>query len=252
MVDDDQIDEIRQELAKQGSFRSKLWSGIIFGIGSTLGVAVILYVAVIVVRQFEHLPLIGQYFGTVTPTLEKTLEEKVPNLPERATEEPESSSTSSETSVSSSTSRASSVGTSYFALTLPAGWDVTLEEGSKGLQRSRLQAESDDFVRRVDETTDGPFTPIYYDAGESLDVHVTTTGDTDHGGIQSTKTVELDGVTATYHVFTEPSTMSGQQLDVHATKENLAYTLTFTYNPDKDPNGPQIFDDILASFTFKE
>ena len=253
--DHDKIDEIQHELAKQGSFRHKLWSGIVFGIGSTLGVAVILYVAVLFVHQLQGLPLVGNFFGTVvSPTLEKSLEDKVPSFPESQTKpspaEPEPTTTSTDASTSTG---ATEVSTSLFALTRPAGWDVTLEEGNKGVQRSRLQTESDDFTSHTDESADGPFTPIFYDDGASLDVHVTVGSEQlDHGAIVSTKTVTVDGVSGTYHVFSEPSTQAGQQLDVHLERNNLAYTFTFTYNPDKDPNGPQIFDEILASFTFAE
>jgi hypothetical protein len=141
-----------------------------------------------------------------------------------------------------------------YSISVPADWSVVTDEGAMGVQLSRIVLESPDFSRSVDETAEGPFTPIYYETGATLVIHVmnTSPGLPYHTeGVISESDVTIDGVTAPYHVFKEPSTAAGQLLDAHANYGGNYYLFYMGYNPDTCPAGEDLFRAMLASFRFQ-
>src|SRR4030042_6505579 len=60
-----------------------------------------------------------------------------------------------------------------YSISIPADWAVVTDEGATGVQLSRIVLESPDFSVFVDEAAEGPFTPIYYETGATLVIHVT-------------------------------------------------------------------------------
>ncbi|MDQ3802260.1 MAG: hypothetical protein M3416_00155 [Acidobacteriota bacterium] len=148
-----------------------------------------------------------------------------------------------------------------YSVALPKQWEVTADEGTKGVQLSFMTAESLDYRERRDETADGPFTPIYYEAGAKLRIHVTKGEQelTNYGerggpdtGVILAKHITVDGVGGLYHAFKEPSTQEGQLLNVHLNYQGNNYILTLMYNSLTRPEGEKIFSDILNSFKFSK
>jgi hypothetical protein len=120
-----------------------------------------------------------------------------------------------------------------------------------GMQVSRISLESPDFSMFIDEEAEGPFSPVYYEAGATLVIHVMTPYSPPyHDGVISESDVTIDGVTAPYHVFLEPSTWAGQLLDVHANHGGSYYLFYFGYNPETCPAGEDLFQAMLDSFQF--
>lgn len=141
-----------------------------------------------------------------------------------------------------------------YSISVPAGWSVVTDEGAMGVQLSRIILESPDFSTFVDEAAEGPFTPIYYETGATLVIHVVNTapGPPYHTeGVISESDVTIDGVTAPYHVFKEPSTSAGQLLDAHANYGGNYYLFYLGYNPETCPAGEDLFLAMLSSFRFQ-
>ncbi len=140
-----------------------------------------------------------------------------------------------------------------YTISVPADWAVVTDEGAMGVKISRIILESSDFSRSVDEAAEGPFSPIYYETGATLVIHVmdTAPGPPYHfDGVISESSINIDGVTAPYHVFKEPSTWAGQLLDAHADYGGNHYLFYMGYNPDTCPAGQALFEAMLDSFQF--
>jgi hypothetical protein len=132
-------------------------------------------------------------------------------------------------------------------------WRITAEEGKKGLQLSRITAETPDFRVREDAAAEGPFTPQYYETGAAFSIRAlrdVVGGPTRHGQILRTESITVDGRTGTYHVYKEPSTFQGQLLDVHVIFGGTEYLFEFMYNPATYPQGEDVFKDIVNSVNF--
>jgi len=141
-----------------------------------------------------------------------------------------------------------------YSISVPADWTVVTDEGAMGVQLSRIVLESPDFSVFVDEAAEGPYTPIYYETGATLVIHVTNvaSGPPYHSdGVISESDVTIDGVTARYHVFKEPSTWAGQLLDAHANHGDNYYLFYLGYNPDTCPAGQALFEAMLDTFQFQ-
>ncbi len=121
-----------------------------------------------------------------------------------------------------------------------------------GVQLSMISLESPDFSVFVDEEAEGPFSPIYYETGATLVIHVTTPSSSPYHfqELISDSDVTIDGVTAPYHVFVEPSTWAGQLIDAHANHGGSDYLFYFGYNQETCPAGEDLFQAMLDSFQF--
>lgn len=146
-----------------------------------------------------------------------------------------------------------------YSVVLPEQWVVTADEGTKGVQLSFMTAESPNYRERRDETSDGPFTPIYYESGAKLRIHVTK-GEQEptfygENGVSETVTftkhITVDGVGGIYRVYKEPSTQEGQLLSVHLNYQGSNYRLTLMHDSRAYPEGEKIFLDVLNSFKWK-
>ncbi len=139
-----------------------------------------------------------------------------------------------------------------YSFSVPDGWVTVQDEGAMGGQISRIIVESLDFSVFVDEEAEGPFSPIYYETGATLVIHVMTPSSSPYHfqELISESDVTIDGVTAPYHVFVEPSTWAGQLLDAHADHGGSYYLFYFGYNPETCPAGEDLFQAMLTSFQF--
>ncbi|MBI4032489.1 hypothetical protein HY374_02165 [Candidatus Berkelbacteria bacterium] len=227
----DELRDLARTLRRENSWPRRVWAGVMFGIGATIGVAVILYVAVLLARQFQHLPLVGQYFGKVTPTLEKALEDKVPNVTSKTEEAPKQETNGT---VSGSTK----ISTNYFRLTLPAGWDVKLNQTSTSNEKLKIVAETDDYS----DTTGAQFTVSVLDPAVDPGTPVEAL---------ETESVTVDGVEGTFYRYTDLATGETETRYVRVDYNDLIYTLALAYRPATYTSANAVFDDILSEFTFK-
>jgi hypothetical protein len=140
-----------------------------------------------------------------------------------------------------------------YSLELPDDWQVSFED-AKGVRISSLMAQSPDYKVKIDTAAEGPFTPIYYQAGAGLQVTVLdqplSQNPEPAGAVSEKKSVTVDGVEGTFFAFKEPSTAQGQLLEVRLEKSGRSYTLRFGYNPDTLPGGQALFERIVASLRF--
>lgn len=169
---------------------------------------------------------------TATPTPTPVLSpcEAVPDLPTTVSDQP-----------------------NLYSISVPDGWVTVTDEGAMGMQISRISLESPDYSVFVDEEEEGPFSPIYYETGAVLVIHVTTPSPPPYhgyGGVISESEVTIDGVNAPYHVFLEPSTWAGQLIDAHVNQGGSDYLFYFGYNPETCPAGEDLFQAMLDSFQF--
>lgn len=211
-----------------------IWKGMLFGIGSTVGLALALYLLALVFQTVSGLPIIGSFLdATIGPSIEQTLETRglVPSTSP-------TSSTSSAPSATSSISGSSKVSTSYFSVTMPAGWDVKFNETSELDEKVKLVTESDDHS----ETH-----------GAELTVNVLDTDPGEPLGIKliETKSISVDGIEGTYYRYTNLS-IGNEACYVRLEQNGLIYGLMLSYWPTTYSIGPEVFDDILASFQFKD
>lgn len=140
----------------------------------------------------------------------------------------------------------------FFSVEIPTTWRITADEGKKGLQLSRITAETPDFRVRQDSAAEQPFTPQYYETGAHMSLRALkdVVGPTRHGQTLRTETITVDGRPGTYHVYKEPSTFQGQLLDVHVTFGGTEFLFEFAYNPATYPDGEEVFKAIVNSVRF--
>lgn len=140
-----------------------------------------------------------------------------------------------------------------YSITLPQDWQVTLEN-ARGVRISGLTAQSPDYEVQIDEAAEGPFTPVSYKTGASLQITVLNEPLAQNpqpaGVISEQKPIVLDGVQGTYFVFKEPSTAEGQLLEVRLEKAGRSYHLRWGYNPATLAGGQTLYENILRSFRF--
>jgi len=139
-----------------------------------------------------------------------------------------------------------------YSISVPDGWVITSDEGARGLRVSSIFVESPDFSVFVDEAEEGPFSPVYYETGAALSIHVGAPSSSPYHfqELISESDVTIDGVTAPYHVYVDPSTWAGQLIDAHANHGGNDYTFDFAYNPETCPAGEDLFQAMLDSFQF--
>lgn len=139
-----------------------------------------------------------------------------------------------------------------FRVTLPPGWNITLNEGKKGVQLSRLRAESQDFILRTDPSAGEPFIPHYYEQGATITIRAyrgSASAMAERAGTAS-RPIIIDTFPGTFRDQNEPSTMLGQDVDATVNREGITYYFQFTYNPDTYPSGQDVFQTILDSLRF--
>ncbi|MCA9388577.1 hypothetical protein KC644_02320 [Candidatus Berkelbacteria bacterium] len=246
MAPDDEILEQLKVVSKRNSLPAQFLRGIVFGIGSVIGIAFLVY---LLLPALEKLPVVGQLLEEeVAPPIQETADTK---LPSALQQQSNSTNTTTPSTTSNSTiSGSSKIKADYYSVVLPAGWNLSLKENNQGIQLSRLTAESDDFASHTDDAADGPFTPIYYDSGAVITIHVTEPADSgEHGQVFEEKEVDVDGETALWHQFSEPSTFSGVQYDVHFDHAGRSYLIQFAA-ADSVTDAEVIFNTILDSFEF--
>lgn len=225
---------------REESHWTPIWKGMLFGIGSTVGLALALYLLALVFQTASGLPVIGSFLdATIGPSIEQTLETRglAPSV------SPSASTTSTPTPSSTSAITGSSkVSTNYFSITMPAGWDVKLNQSSNAGEESRLVAESDDYS----ETDGAQLTVVVYETS--------VFAEGDHPCSSSSESIEItvDQVAGTFYRFTDSNDSATENRVACFERNDLIYILELTYRPAAYTIAGTVFDDILASFQFKD
>ncbi|MBI4023108.1 hypothetical protein HY375_03015 [Candidatus Berkelbacteria bacterium] len=233
---EDKIDHLWR---RENSWWTWVWRGIVFGIGSTVGLVLLVYVAVLLANQLELIPGgVGQLAKDLSAILEQSVELRVPGaqkfLPHNGLETDAATQTVQDTA-------------ELYTLALPDDWITTIKEGARADQRSFLQAQSPDFKSRTEGST------VSYQTGASLSVLVTTTPTaTTYPNLTQEKAITVAGQPASYRIYRDDATAEGRLLDARFEHQGNHYRLTLRYNPETYPNGPEGFDEILASVQLTE
>ena len=232
--------------ARERSWLFWIWRGILVGIGSTVGVVVILYGSLYVAQKLTGVPLLGRIAERVTPFLEQSVSDRIQEVEQVFDNEHENQTAPVTQRVTDTAG--------LYSLELPLTWTVTIKEGARETQRSRLEAESPEFRTRVGTSTPSQIEAVYYDAGAKLTAITTKSSTaisaTDELEIIDERQITVAGESATYRSYRDEHIASGRLIDASFTHDGNRYILTMAYNPDKFPEGPTIFQQILDSLTF--
>lgn len=141
-----------------------------------------------------------------------------------------------------------------YTIQAPAAWQVEDSQGPKGVQVSYLQLVSPDFSVRTDPTAEGPFEPVFYEAGAVLTIHVTEgeEGTIPAGEVYETIELVVADQPATWTRFREPSTVEGELIQVSFNADGNNYLLRLGYNPTTFPTAPETLQTILNSWQFPD
>jgi hypothetical protein len=234
---EDKLEELHEDVQeahrKDASIITWLWRGILFGIGSTVGVAAIFYVFILIAEQLAGVPILGTTLQSLEPLVKQTVETRVPNAQKLLPNSP--------LEVSDPASR--------YRLEVPKTWTVTVLEGADGVQVSKVEVESPEFQSRVDESTN----TVYYEDGMKLGVAVVERGEpVEYTDVVEERKLEVAGEAATYTVYRKGNTAAGILTDVTFAHASEQYSITFAYNPEAFLSAQAIIDDILASFSFSQ
>ncbi|MEK7184391.1 MAG: hypothetical protein AAB701_02640 [Patescibacteria group bacterium] len=134
-----------------------IWQGTLFGIGSTVGLGLALYLLSIILRPFTDLPVLGDLIRVAQPSLDQTLTTPIDTETDVQPAE-ESSSTVSPTSTDDNGSH-STIKNNYFSLKLPGSWSLKINQGSGSSILQSTQAESSTgttFTATVSTTSQQP------------------------------------------------------------------------------------------------
>ncbi len=145
----------------------------------------------------------------------------------------------------SDTSHVKLVSHQLFQILIPDDWEYFFQP-TIGMQLSSLEATSPDL--EVIEEEGGPHTNIYYKKGIFLHVQVID----DDFAIQDPNWpnqlqygVYFNGIQGTEYVFTQPSTVEGEEREARVYYEGKSYLLRFAYANDTYRD---VIDRIIASF----
>ncbi len=249
----EKLDDVREHIQRDRSVLTWLWRGILFGIGSTLGVALIFYVFLLIAQQLSGVPILGAALKRLEPLVKQTAESRVPNVENLVPAVPsESSPTEQPSADQPATTQPERIETTDFTLTLPEGW-------TRDRQDAR-QSQSEPFVATViatspdfQVTVDDAGVETAYKAGARLTVVIAEdAGKPIYENIVSQHQQRLAGEMAIYTVWKPDQLTAGELVTLELLHRGLAYTITFAYNPSVFTKGQATFDSILESFAFTE
>lgn len=203
-----------------------IWQGVLWGIGSTIGLALALYIISLVTKPLQFVPIIGTF---IREQIQPVIDQKVSTPTSTNTTTPSTTQPTTQ-STSSSTSK-SSISNNYLAIVLPGNWSIKLNQTSTGNKLLNFQATTDQDA--------------------SFQIEVTKqASDTNEQTLLASDTVTVDGVKGTQRRFKASANSTNETIDLELTKNNSYYKLSLAYDPSSF-NGQQIFTQVLDSFKFR-
>lgn len=200
-----------------------IWQGALLGIGSTVGLAVALYLLSLIIKPLQYVPVLGTL---IRDQIQPAIDQKVSAPTSTNTTMPSTTKPTTQ-STSSSTSK-SSISNNYLSIVLPGNWSIKLNQTSTGNKLLDFQATTDQDTAFQIEVTKQATSTI-------------------EQTLLATDSVTVDGVTGSQRRF---KTSTGEMMELGLVKNNLHYTLSLNYNPDTF-NGQQVFTQIVDSFKFR-
>jgi hypothetical protein len=224
--------ELRLAKALEATNRSNnsklrpIWQGVLWGIGSTIGLALALYLISIATKPLQFVPIIGTF---IREQIQPVIDQKVSTPTSTNTTTP-STTTPTTQSTSTSTSK-SSISNNYLSIILPGNWSIKVNQTSSGNKLLSFEATTDQDA--------------------SFQVEVTKqAANTNEQTLLASDTVTVDGVKGTQRRFKASANNTNETIDLELTKNNLYYTLSLDYDPSIF-DGQQTFTQILDSFQFR-
>ena len=208
-----------------------IWQGALLGIGSTVGLALALYVLSFIVKPLQYVPVLGTLIREqIQPAIDQKSSPTSTNTTTPTSTQPTTQSTSTSTGKSS-------ISNNYFAVTLPGSWSIKLNQTSSNDELVRFQAETQDYQASA--------------TGATVQILVTKQStSTAEQSLLATDNVTVDGVTGTQRRFKLSTSGAAEGMDLHLAKDNSYYAIRLEYNPDTF-TGQQTFGQLLDSFKFR-
>jgi hypothetical protein len=202
-----------------------IWQGVLWGIGSTIGLAVALYAISLLTKPLQFVPIIGTF---IREQIQPIIDQKTSTPTSTNTTTP-STTTPTTQSTSTSTSK-SSISNNYLSIILPGNWSIKVNQTSSGNKLLNFEATTDQDA--------------------SFQVEVTKqAANTNEQTLLSSDTVTVDSVKGTQRRYKTSANGANETIDLNLIKNNLYYSLSLDYNPEFF-NGQTTFTQILNSFQF--
>lgn len=222
---------LEQSNKQQASWIRPIWQGALLGIGSTVGLALALYILSLIIKPLQYVPILG---GLIRDQIQPAIDQKVSPTSTNTTTPTSTQSTTQSTTTSTGKS---SISNNYFAVTLPGSWSIKLNQTSSGSDLVRFQADTQDY--KASST------------GATVSIVVSKqAATTTEESLIATDTVTVDGVSGAERRFKLTSSGSAEGIDLHLAKNGSFYMIRLEFNPDT-LNGQQTFRQLLDSFTFR-
>lgn len=250
---EDRIEDLHEDVrAKHHEDRSIvtwLWRGILFGIGSTVGVALIFYLFLLVAQQLSGVPILGNALKSLEPLVKQTAETRVPNVENlippvpdvpKVTEAPAPAPISPSDQALSDLHK-------YYTITVADSWKVeaTQPDGIRNIPS--LVGTSPDFAVKTDDVG----SETAYTAGARLTIFATRdTGAPTYSGVLSQHQKTIGGEIATETVYKPAVLTDGQLIEVTLLHDGLRYAFDLAYNPPQNPTAEHDFLTVLDSLKF--
>lgn len=240
-------DDVRAKHREDRSIWMWLWRGVLFGIGSTVGVALIFYVFLLVAERLSGVPYLGNVLKQLEPLVKQSAETRVPNvekyLPaitanEDAATQPADKLQTTETSQSQSVvTKTVTDATGLYTLEVPSDWTVSTQKADASSPELLSYTVIQSPQWKSESKRDAPVNGMYISLNAIRDAYPDL-GDT---------TSAVDGESAASE-HTE-----GAGLDTDTIRWNHGshgYLMTATYNPETYDGPGKLIEDILISFKF--
>lgn len=200
-----------------------IWQGALFGIGSTVGLGLALYLLTVILQPFTNFPVFGDLIRAVQPNINQTIDttKSTTTSINETSDQPKPSTTSNDSQ--------STIRNNYFALELPGSWSLKINQSSGDTALVMVRAETDDgaqFIASVNEQA------------STLDYPSDTTG----------SNLTIDGQSATGHEYNTNATT--KILDAQLEYKGEHYLFSITFNPET-LSGRSVFDNIIGSISLQ-
>jgi len=144
--------------------------------------------------------------------------------------------------------------TGLYSFSVPQDWNISLEQGAIGTQLSKMVIASPPFSQR------SVASDIFYDNGGQLSIQVlkgelASAKSTDGGYgkvLVSKKNIAVDTESSAYYIITDLDVQTGEIIEAPIIHAGNTYVFRFVFNPARYGDGEYTFNEILASFKFKD
>ncbi len=209
------------------SWKRPVWQGLLTGVGSTLGLAAVLWILSLVIQPLKYLPVIGDFLGD---RIEAAIggQSGLPAASDDPADANDSTATDTTKPSSSLGTGTASLSTNYFAASLAGSWSVKLNQHSGSTEPIRLEASRTNATFLVTVTAAATAT--------------------DHADLLDQADITVDGERGTRQRYADGTR---ETIETELSHQGKFYRLALTYDP-ATVDGPAVFDAAAVSFRFKD